>query len=361
LETGELQALGLYDPADEHAALRLELLEYLVALGASTDDLLFFRDRLPGLAATLGIRGGPGKTLAQVARSSGLGSDEIRRLARAAGFPDPDPDTASFTEGFVDLVSAVGAASEVFGEDGFYQLVRVIGAAMARVADAVVSAFLVEVEPAARREDPVGLAVAHANFDATALLPLMPGAFDVLFRQHLLLSQRTAMPNTDLVGVETQRLVVGFVDMVGSSDLAAHLSLSELGAVLRAFEDMTLDTVTRSGGRVVKLIGDEVLFTAPGAPEAGRIALEIAAACERHDLLPELRIGLAGGEVMLRDGDVFGPVVNLAARLVKTAQPGEVLATLAVADGSGLPRARRGAAQLKGIGEPTEVAALLRR
>lgn len=108
---------------------------------------------------------------------------------------------------------------------------------------------------------------------------------------------------------------------------------------------MTLDTVTRSGGRVVKLIGDEVLFTAPGAPEAARIALEIAAACERHDLLPELRIGLAGGEVMLRDGDVFGPVVNLAARVVKTAQPGEVLATLAVADASGLPRARRGAAE----------------
>ncbi len=87
MDTGELEALGLYDPADEHAALRLELLEYLIALGASTDDLLFFRDRLPGLAATLGIRGGRGKTLAQVAGSSGLGVGRNPPAGPGGGVP----------------------------------------------------------------------------------------------------------------------------------------------------------------------------------------------------------------------------------------------------------------------------------
>jgi adenylate cyclase len=360
VDDAELEARGLYDPKSESAPLRLELLHYLLELGASEEDLVLNRDRLPGVAALVGIRGGPGQTLQEVADSSGLGVEGVRRLARAAGFPDPDPDVHTFTEGFAGLAAIVASAADVFGEDAFYQLVRVMGAAMARVADAVVSTFLVEVEPAARREDPVGLGVAHANHDATALLSLMPTAFEVLFRQHLLLSQRTTPGDIDLLGVETQTLVVGFVDMVGSSVMAERLSLSDLGAALRAFEDTALDTVTPLGGRVVKLIGDEVLFTAPDPESACRIALEMAEACEHHALLPMVHIGLAQGDVMRRDGDVFGPVVNLAARLVEHARPGQVLMTEAVAARCGRPTEALGTRHLKGISGEHPVAALVR-
>jgi hypothetical protein len=91
VDPGELESLGLYDPTDEHAALRLELLRYLIDLGASADDLTVYRDTLPGLAAALAIRGGPLLTVEEVGQRSGLTIDEVRRLVRVAGFPDPEP------------------------------------------------------------------------------------------------------------------------------------------------------------------------------------------------------------------------------------------------------------------------------
>jgi adenylate cyclase len=45
-----------------------------------------------------------------------------------------------------------------------------------------------------------------------------------------------------------------------------------------------------------------------------------------HEVLPPVRAGIAHGEVLTRDGDYFGPVVNLAARVVKAAEPGTVSA-----------------------------------
>ena len=86
MDAGEFESLGLYDPTDEHAALRLELLRYLVDLGASADDLIVYRDTLPGLASALAIRGGPLLTVEEVGQRSGLAVEEVGRLVRAAGY-----------------------------------------------------------------------------------------------------------------------------------------------------------------------------------------------------------------------------------------------------------------------------------
>ncbi len=359
VDAGELESLGLYDPADEHAALWLELLHYLIDLGASADDLTAYRETLPGLAAVLAIRGGPLLTVEEVGQRSGLTIDEVRRFVRVAGFPDPESGAPVFTEGTAALAANARAVVDVFGEDAQYQLLRVMGSAMARVADAVVSAFLVNVEPAARREDPVGLGVARANVEAGALLPVVGPALDLLFRQHLLGAQRTALADADLVGYETQRLVVGFVDLVGSTELGERLSVPDLGAVLTTFEQLAADVVTAGGGRVVKLIGDQILYTSPTAGPACTVALNLSAACDDHPLIPRVRGGLASGQVMMRDGDVFGPVVNLAARAVKVAQPGEVLVTADLADAAGLRAEPRGLHRLKGVTSAVELRRLI--
>ena len=356
MDVADFEALGVYDPGDDHAALRLELLEYLVELGATADDLVAYRgDMLAALAGVLRIRGGRALTLAEAAEYGGSTVDDLRWLLRAAGLPNPDPGARVITEAFATLVATAGAATELLGDDAVEQLIRVMGASMARVADAVVSAFLVNIEPAARREDPVGLAVARANVEATSLLPVAPLALDALLRQHLLIAQRSTLADADLVGYETQPLVVGFVDLVGSTELSEALSLRDLGRVLRAFETLAVDTVTARGGRVIKLIGDEILYTAPEARAACQIALDLAESIREHDLLPDARAGLAGGTVMLRDGDVFGPVVNVAARVVHVAQPGEVVTTAEVADQSGLPHVSRGRHELKGVAAEVEL------
>jgi class 3 adenylate cyclase len=360
VDAADFEALGVYDPGDAHATLRLELLEYLVGLGATADDLVAYPgEMLAALAGVLTIRGGRVMTLAEAAEYGKTTVDDLRWLLRAAGLPDPDPDARVVTEAFATLVANASVATELLGEEPLEQLLRVMGAAMSRVADAVVSAFLVNIEPAARRQDPVGLAVARANVEATSLLPLVPLALDVLFRQHLLVAQRSTLADADLVGYETQHRVVGFVDLVGSTELSELLSLRDLGGALRTFETLAMDTVRTGGGRVIKLIGDEVLFTAPDARSACRIAVDLAQACREDDLLPDVRAGLADGTVMLRDGDVFGPVVNLAARIVHLAQPGEVVATSEVADQAGLPHVRRGQYELKGIAAQVELATIV--
>ena len=152
MEPAELIALGLYDPAAPDAPQRLQLLYFLVDLGASADELVQYKDNLPQLAGTLVIRGGPVLSVEEVAARAGIPVAEVRRVVRLSGLPDPEPGARVLTEGFVELAGGMHAVAEVFGEDAGYQLLRVLGSAMARVADAVTSAFVVNVGPAALRD-----------------------------------------------------------------------------------------------------------------------------------------------------------------------------------------------------------------
>ena len=262
LTTADLEALGIYDPAAPHAAQRLELLEYLVSLGATAEDLVAHRDELPGLASVVTIRGGRALTLSEAVERSGVSEEKLLRIMRAAGFPEPVPGDRVLGEQLIVLVAGMAAAEEVFGEDAVLQLVRVMGSAMARLADAIVSAFLVNVEPGVRDQDPVGLGLARANAEASTLMPTVNAGLDILLRQHIIAARRTILGVAADAGYETRRMCVGFVDLVGSTALAQRLSTRELGSVLTEFEHLAGDAVTSAGGRVVKLIGDEVLYTA---------------------------------------------------------------------------------------------------
>ncbi len=354
-------ALGVFDPEAEDAGVRLELLAYVTALGATAEELVTFQDSLPALAGVLAIRGGPALTLEQVAQRSGLDPDAVRSLARTSGIPDPEPDVPVFTHGFVDFASRMAEVADVFGEDAASQLVRVFGLAMSRIADAVISSFLVNVAPAAQREDPVGLGVARANVDAASLLPFVAPTLDTLLRQHLLIARRlTNRSDADVIGFETRQLVVAFVDLVGSTELGEKLEMSELGATLSDFENIATETINEGGGRVVKLIGDEIMFTAPDAFAAASIAIDLVDAFDDHPTVPRVRAGLASGEVMLRDGDVFGPVVNLASRAADVAGPAEVVTTAAVAVDAGLPHEDLGPHHLSGIPGAVELYRLVR-
>jgi adenylate cyclase len=149
---------------------------------------------------------------------------------------------------------------------------------------------------------------------------------------------------------------VGFVDLVDSTRLVQQLSIKELGAALTQFDAGAIDTVVAGGGRLVKLIGDEAMFVVPDVDSACAIALELADALAAHPVLPAARGGIAAGEVLSREGDYFGPVVNLAARAVKLADPGRVLASAEVARAADAYRfAPVGAQRLKGFDEPVKL------
>jgi adenylate cyclase len=358
VDPAELERLGLYDPDDEHAAERLELIEYLLGLGATVEDLVESRDELPVVASVVALRPtGERFTLAEAATSAGMPVEKAARIWRAGGIPEPGPADRVCMEEDVDVFRIFVAGEELMGEDVAMQLARVVGAAMSRVAETAISAFAVQIGVPSLAEDPTGLALARANSTASALVPGLTHALDVMLRRHFQVSRRPFDADSGLVrGYDSQDLAVGFVDLVDSTRLVQQLPIGELGAALTAFDTCALDVVVAGGGRLVKLIGDEAMFIAPDAGTACSIALELARNLARHPVLPVARGGLATGEVLSREGDYFGPVVNLAARAVKLAEPGAVLVSADVRDATDdYVFTPVGAQRLKGFDEPVEL------
>jgi adenylate cyclase len=118
---------------------------------------------------------------------------------------------------------------------------------------------------------------------------------------------------------------VGFADLVSFTRLVRTLDERELAALVQRFEALVSDIVAAHGGRVIKTVGDAVLFAAGTPAAAAAIALDIASTMAEDDLLPDVRSGLATGPVVMRLGDVFGTTVNRASRLTGIAHPGTVL------------------------------------
>jgi adenylate cyclase len=122
-------------------------------------------------------------------------------------------------------------------------------------------------------------------------------------------------------------LAVGFIDLVGYTALSQVLEDDELRALVTRFEVLTHDTIAELGGRLVKTIGDEVMFVSEAPEITALIALRLTERTGDDAVLPEARGGLAYGSVIAREGDYFGRVVNLAHRLVELSYPGTVLAS----------------------------------
>ena len=179
--------------------------------------------------------------------------------------------------------------------------------------------------PGTRAQDSVIEADEFAKI-AEYSIPLIGEMMEFAWRRHLhgatkrAISFRTASRSGELPD-----MAIGFADMVGFTVLSRHLSDEDLELVVSRFEDIAFDVVAELGGRVIKMIGDEVLFVADDPFVAARIGLGLADAYAGDDLLSDVRVALAYGPVLARDGDVFGPVVNLASRIVAVARRGSVL------------------------------------
>ncbi len=263
-------------------------------------------------------------TRKEVAELTGVDPDLLERFWRALGFANVDEDDLAFTD--LDLealrlfqgMQALGAART----DTALQLARVIGSSMSRIAEAE----LVPGDMVRTDMDPVVAADAFASV-ADVTIPAMARLLEFVWRRQVAAAiQRSMMQRSRGVAPgESPTLAVGFADMVGFTLLSQHLSDRELAEVVGRFEDISHDIVTAQNGRVVKMIGDEVMFVVPSAVDAARIGLDLADAYADDELLSDVRVGLALGPVLLRDGDYFGPTVNLAHRIVNIGNPGTVL------------------------------------
>ncbi len=126
-------------------------------------------------------------------------------------------------------------------------------------------------------------------------------------------------------GASHQRRAIAFVDLTGYTALSLSLTPKELTRIVTEFEGFVAEAVSRHGGRLVKTIGDGAVFTADDSRRICRIASEIVLAAKGSSVLPPVRIGVTTGTVVNLGGDVFGPVVNLAARLVTVARDNSIV------------------------------------
>jgi adenylate cyclase len=132
--------------------------------------------------------------------------------------------------------------------------------------------------------------------------------------------------------LHTTRVTVGFADLVSFTALSNQLGEDRIGDLVEIFESRCADVVAARHGRVIKTLGDSVLFVSEDPVWAMEIALSIVEVIGHDSRLPDVRVGLATGSVVMQLGDVFGPPVNMAARLTSVARRNRVIADHATAE-----------------------------
>lgn len=328
---------GLYDPDAPRAADRLELLEYLTRLGATLDDLKVAHadETLQSLVIELVRRGaGPLLTSREAAQRSGVELETLERILRAAGLAAVDPDVPMFRAADADAFALFEQGAAIFGDGPTLEFTRAVGAAMASIADSAMAVFGIG---AASRFDESELSeLERAKISELASSILLspdgvPRTIDVLFFHHIGAAVRrsVAARSSD---TRTATYAVGFIDLVASTELNRRLGPADLSEAIGGFERAALDVVTARDGRVVKTIGDEIMYVNADPIAACDTALALRDAVLENPRLGTVRGGLAYGELVLGYGDFYGADVNLAARLVRAAEPGQILVTEAVTD-----------------------------
>ena len=333
VDLGELIRRGIVDPDAPDADAKRELCALLLDRGANLDDLERNAHNLGAVSADLNLRGaGRRLTFQEAADQQGVDLDTARRAWRALGFSEPPAGTPALTEAEAELLGFIDNFA-VLEPESALQLIRVMGSSVARLADAAVASLRLYFEVPMMTSGGTYADVTTAYGELTRhLLPEALKAIDVLLRRNIALSAEREWGTDPEATSTTAHLVVGFADMVGYTAMARALPTRELVTTIGTFEREVVDLVTDHGGRVVKLIGDEVMFVLPEPTEACHLALALASEFADHPVVPPLRVGLATGEVLTRDGDYYGRVVNAASRLVELADPRGVVVSDGVRD-----------------------------
>ena len=267
----------------------------------------------------------PGYHRSDVARLAGVPHDRSVKWWRAMGFPEVPEDDPAFCEVDVEIARRLAAltGAGLVGDESILRLARVLGGSFSRLAEAQV----VVIEELLDALAAAGLAGAEDRGDALlaafddSTRQLLEDSVVYVWRRHLLaaLGRRA---RTDAAATER---AVGFADLCGFTRLSQELPAERLARLVDAFERAAFDVVAARGGRVVKLIGDAVMFVADSLPVAVDIGLDLAARLRTVDDMPEVHGGIAFGPTIALGGDVFGPAANLAARLTSIARRGTIV------------------------------------
>jgi adenylate cyclase len=261
-------------------------------------------------------------TRLQVAAKTGIPEQRTRSLWRALGFATVNDDEVVFTDADVEAVKIADGLVQAGLIDPSLEtsVTRALGQHLSRLAEWQVHllwALISQNQELGQNERQVARLIDQ-------LLPELEKVQSFVWRRHLAAyaGRALASPEEDL---QARTEVVGFVDMVGYTRLTRRIDETELNDVLERFEAIASEVIAEHRGRVVKMIGDEVLFVADSPVDGAEIALALTERTRADEGLPAVRAGMSSGRVLNRFGDVYGSVVNLAARLTSLARPDTIL------------------------------------
>lgn len=260
-------------------------------------------------------------TRLDVAKKSGLLPEVNAARWRALGFPEVSDHDVAFTKADVEALKA----TEVLIQLGFIDrsteeaFIRTVGRTFARLAEWQVRAMLRNL-----LEPETGALTGKDFKQLTETLRLGSKVQDYVWRRHLVgAANRLVLAHA--VDAEAEPACAGFVDIVGYTTRSRSMSGPELSALVERFESVVTDLITEHSGRVVKTIGDEIFFVVDDPVEAAWLGVELTEQHVHDESFPNVRVGMAYGDLLNRLGDVFGPVVNMASRLTSVARPGRAV------------------------------------
>jgi len=270
--------------------------------------------------------GGPRRyTRRDIEQRSGVSRERTQRLWRALGFADAADDDMYFTEADLKALELIDRLVEAGFIDATIEsaAARAAGQSLSRLAEwqiGLLHDHLVTRMGGGPTEAENETVVRFAE----TILPVMDQLHSYVWRRHLaaLTGRALSVPNEEDT---SDQIVVGFADVVGYTRMSRQLTETELARLVEQFESMAIEVIASNGGRIVKTMGDEVLFVADEPDGAATIGLGLLDGMATDPELPKLRIGMAHGHVLSRFGDVYGPVVNIASRLTSAAKAGTVL------------------------------------
>ena len=324
LDFEALEAAGV-----ANARERADLIKYLDDLGFTVDEMVEaeLRGRLFGLAGdVLSWSGRPIYTFRTAAEELGIAAEDVARAWTLLGLTAAGPDIPVLSQADVDALATWLGLKAVVGQDGAFGLLRVLGAAMARLAEAestMIRAGTPDIQMTHTHDE---LATAQAYRSVAEFVPRLGALIDIVHRHHLI----GARTHFEDVLRDTSAAVVcgvGFADLSGFTALTQLLTPAQLSELLNEFAGTVSDVVHADGGRVVKFIGDEVMWVSSAPERLARVAVDLVEHPKARQEGLQVRAGLAYGTVLAINGDYFGNPVNLAARLVAAAAPGQILAT----------------------------------
>jgi class 3 adenylate cyclase/HEAT repeat protein len=131
----------------------------------------------------------------------------------------------------------------------------------------------------------------------------------------------------------TKILTVFFCDMVNYTEKSSQVNTTTLMTVIRSFEGIVFPAIEEFRGQVIKTYGDGIMAAFKNPLNAVLAGLTVQKKVRDYDQYKTddekffLRIGLNTGQVIRKQGDIFGDVVNVASRIQAAANPGDIWLT----------------------------------